>query len=185
MLVNLYPRCILILVASWSSLHLYPRCIFITVKSLSSLHLDPRCILILVASWSLLHLDPCWVWSCDLSIYVIYAEKGKFSLVAWYIYPTKRIFQMYIREILLVSIRDFPSSLPAAPRLHQRFNCSSKRGKVVRSVKHQLMVRLPYPSVSSQPPPIEDILNPFCWWRNHRLPIKWVCGCAKRMELMG
>ena len=43
---DLEPRCILILVASWSSLHLDPRYILILVASWSSLHLDPCCILV-------------------------------------------------------------------------------------------------------------------------------------------
>ena len=35
------------------------------------------------------------------------------------------------------------------------------RRKLVRSVKHQLRIILSHPRVPSQPPPIEDILNPF------------------------
>ena len=56
--VAFYPRCILIYVVSWSSMHLDPGCILTLIAPWSMLHLDPRCILILIASWSMLHLDP-------------------------------------------------------------------------------------------------------------------------------
>ena len=85
----LYPRCILILVASWSAFIFIlvaswnliascPRCILICLASLASLHLQPRCIFSLVASLSMLHFHPCCIFILveSLMCYLTILEKG-------------------------------------------------------------------------------------------------------------